>query len=196
MWKVCRAGWGLAGGPPGLSHPFLRFWESGVNAVFLCQSAAPSPGGVGTSAAGLLAGEAGAAEPGRSLQTLTVFFLCGSSRSHAPPLQAPGILLSPALGRAKALGKEIDRGLAPSKAALLGPSMIHCPLPGRGGGGRWTGQQVGAGCKLRLEFSGELFTLQSCGILTHSKGRRVLNAFSKDLGTVPDSGGTIRKSNP
>lgn len=143
---------------------------------------------------GCLLAEKPGAEPGMSLQTLTVFCLCSSSRSHAPPPRVPGILLSWALVRAEALGKEIDWGLAPSKAALLGPSMTYCPLPGRGGDGPCAGQQIRACRKRQLEFSVQPFALQNCGVLTHSKGRRVLNVSSEDLGTVPGSGAQFRKT--
>lgn len=62
------------------------------------QCAAPSPGGVGRSAAGLLAGDAWAAEPGISLQALTVSRLCGFLPVPTPHLcKSPGILLSPAV---------------------------------------------------------------------------------------------------
>lgn len=95
--------------------------------VSLRRRAAPSPGGVGRSAAGLLAGDTWAAQPGISLQTLTVSFLCCFLPVPTPHLcKSPGILLPPAAGRAKALGEEIDRAF-PLHAALLGPSMTHCP---------------------------------------------------------------------
>lgn len=74
--------------------------------------------------------------------------------------------------------------------------MIHCPwpprphpLPGRGGGGGVPVSKSAPGASYG-------FTLQSCGILIHSKSRLVLNAFSKDLGTVPGTGGTIQKNSP
>lgn len=90
--------------------------------VFLCQSAAPSPGGVGRSAAGPLAGDAWAAEPGISLQTLTVSFLCSFLPVPTPHLcKSPGILLSPAVVRAKALGEEIDRSLPPPRLLCWDP---------------------------------------------------------------------------
>lgn len=197
-------GWGLSGGPPGLFHPFPRLWESGATLFLSVRAPLPLSGpgggreqGVGSPAAGLLAGEVWAAE---------LAFLYRRSLSLSLPVptphlcKSPGILLSPALVRAKALGREIDRGLSPSTAALLGPSMTHCALPGTGGGGCCVArQQVRAWCTLGLERPPphrERYTLLSCGAPIHSQGRRVPNAFSKDSGAVPGTGGTVRKNSP
>lgn len=103
----------------------------GSHTVFLHQSTAPSPGGIGRSATGLLAGDAWAAEPGISLQTLTVSFLCSSLPVPTPHLcKSLGIQLSPALERAKALGEEIDRGLPPPKLLCWDPQWLIVPSSG------------------------------------------------------------------
>lgn len=111
--KAAGAGWWPCRSLPAPISMILGIWS---HTVFLCQRAAPFPGGVGRPAAGPLAGDAWAAEPGISLQTLTVSFLCGFLPVPTPHLcESPGILLSPAAVRAKALGEEIDRGLPPPR---------------------------------------------------------------------------------
>ncbi|XP_010803620.1 uncharacterized protein LOC113892684 isoform X1 [Bos indicus x Bos taurus] len=106
--RVGRAG--ALRGPPRSLVPSSMILGSRSHTVFPHQCTAPSPGGVGRSAAGLLAGDAWAAEPGISLQALTVSLLCCFLPVPTPHLcKSPGILLSPAVLRAKALDDEIDR---------------------------------------------------------------------------------------
>lgn len=103
----------------------------GSHTVFLLQSTAPSPGGIGRFATGLLAGDTWAAEPGISLQTLTVSFLCSSLPVPTPHLcKSLGTQLSLALERAKALGEEIDRGLPPPKLLCWDPQWLIVPSSG------------------------------------------------------------------
>lgn len=89
-----------------------------------------------------------------------LFFVQLSSRSHAPPLQVSRDPVFSCSGEGRGPGRRDRLGPPRSKAALLGPSMIHCPwpprphpLPGRGGSGWCAGQQVRTRCKLRLESS-------------------------------------------
>ena len=56
-----------------------------------------------------------------------LFLVRLSSRSHAPPQQVPAILLSLALGRAKVLGEEIDRGLPPTRLLCWDPQWLIVP---------------------------------------------------------------------
>ena len=201
--RVGRAGalrWPLRSLPP----PISMILGSRSHTGFLCQCSAPTPGGAGRPAAGLLAGDAWVAEPGISLQALTVSFLCCFLPVPTPYLcKSPGILLSPAVLRAKALGKEIDRAFPHQgcSAGTLNASLSlasQTPSP-PGERRRWA---VCWSASPRLVQAGwgplscELFTLQSCGILIHLKSRPVLNAFSKDFGTEPAAGGTTWKNSP
>lgn len=134
-----------------------QFYDPGKQEphCFPHQCASPSPGGVGRSAAGLLAGDAWAAEPGISLQALTVSLLCGFLPVPTPHLcKSPGILLSPAVRRAKALDDEIDRDfpLQGCSAGTLNASLSLASQtpspPGERTPWAGAGQQVHAWCKL------------------------------------------------
>lgn len=200
--RVGRAG--ALRGPPRSLVPSSMILGSRSHTVFPHQCTAPSPGGVGRSAAGLLAGDAWAAEPGISLQALTVSLLCCFLPVPTPHLcKSPGILLSPAVLRAKALDDEIDRAfpLQGCSAGTLNASLSlasQTPSP-PGERTRWAVCWSASPCLVQAGWSpltGELFILQSCGILIHSKSRSVLNAFSKDFGIVPGAGGTTYKNSP
>ena len=124
-------------------------------------------------------------------------------KSPGPMILHPGILLSPAVLRAKALDDEIDRAfpLQGCSTGTLNASLSlasQTPSP-PGERTRWAVCWSASPCLVQAGWSpltGELFILQSCGILIHSKSRSVLNAFSKDFGTVPGAGGTAYKNSP
>lgn len=195
--RVGRAG--ALRGPPRSLVPSSMILGSGSHTVFPIQCTAPSPGGIGrsTQLACWLEG-AWAAEPGISFTGSLLSLSCAAFLPVPPPhlCKSPGILLSPAVLRAKALDDEIDRafplqGCSAVSLQCLIVSGLPDPLPP--GRTRWAVCWSASPCLVQAGWSpltGELFILQSCGILIHSTGRSVLNAFSKDLGTVPGAGGT------